>query len=134
MIESMNVGSRMAVSIGLVALVLVGCATLPAAKPVTELSQVAGTWEGTAHISGGSTLAIRNMVVRPDGTWELEIPGGNPVKNTGTVQLVDGRLRGHSATSGNRSTWTLHEGDGKRVLKIVNDDGRISSELMPVKR
>jgi hypothetical protein len=31
------------------------------------------------------------------------------------------------------STWALHEGEGKRVLRIVNDDGSSSSEVVPAK-
>ena len=111
-------------------IVFVGCATAPPAKSVTSLAQVAGTWEGT--VSGpGNNAVIKSMVVQPDGTWELELASGNPLRHKGRVQLIDGKLRSRSETTGNSSTWTLHEGDGKRVLKSVNDDGRVSAELTP---
>ena len=74
-----------------------------------------------------------DAVIKSVGNWDLELVGGNPPRHTGTVQLVDGKLRGRSTTTGNTSTWTLHEGEGKRVLKIINDDGRVSAELMPAK-
>lgn len=110
----------------------VGCATAPPAKPVASLPQIAGKWEGT--VTAGTGMAyIKNMVIRPDGTWEMEIPGGNPPRHDGTVQLVDGKLRSRSNTTGNSGTWTLYEGDGKRMLKTISDDGRVSAELTPVK-
>lgn len=31
-------------------------------------------------------------------------------------------------------TVDVHEGEGKRVLKVVNDDGRVTADLAPVKR
>jgi hypothetical protein len=112
-------------------LAAVGCATALAARQVTSLQQVAGTWGGTATGPRG-TLSIKNdrqarrdLGVRPRG--------GNPPRHTGTVQLVDGKLRARSATTGNASTWTLYEGDGKRVLRIVNDSGDASAELTPAK-
>jgi hypothetical protein len=110
----------------------IGCATAPPARQVTSLQQIAGKWEGTVTVGTGMAF-IKNMVIRPDGTWELEIPGGNPPRHDGTVQLVDGKLRSRSNTTGNTGTWTLHEGDGKRMLKTVSDDGRTSAELTPVK-
>jgi hypothetical protein len=73
------------------------------------------------------------LAIKADGTWELDLPGGNPPRHTGTVQLVDGKLRSRSNTTGNSSTWTLHEGDGKRMLRTVNDDGRITADLTPAR-
>ena len=127
-----KMGSRWLFLVGIL-IVAVGCATAPPARPVTSLNQVAGTWEGT--VAGpGNNAVIKNMVVKPDGTWELELVGGNPPRHKGRVQLIDGKLRSRSETTGNSSTWTLHEGDGKRVLKSVNDDGRVTAELTPVRR
>lgn len=109
------------------------CASLPPAKSVKNVGEIAGAWEGT--VSGqGAILPIKNMVIKPDGGWDFELVGGNPPRHTGTVQLVDGKLRARSTTTGNTATWTLHEGEGKRVLKVVNDDGRVTADLTPVKR
>jgi hypothetical protein len=107
---------------------------MPPSKPVASLQDIAGTWEGTVRTASGNTLSLKNFVIRPDGTWEVDMPGGTPPRHNGTVRLVDGKLRSHSNTTGNDSTWTLHEGDGKRVLRTVNDDGRATGELVPVKR
>jgi hypothetical protein len=78
-------------------------------------------------------FSVKNMIIRPDGTWELDLPGGSPSRHTGTVRLIDGKLRSHSTTTGNDSTWTLHEGEGRRVLKSVNDESGVTVELAPVK-
>ena len=74
-------------SIVLVALTMVaavaGCASLPPAKTVTNVNQIAGKWEG--------------------------------------------------AVSSNFGTWSVHEGDGKRILVYKADDGRVTAELKPAK-
>jgi hypothetical protein len=123
---------RLVVGLALVGL-LAGCASLPPAKPVTSLGQIAGKWQGVFRSQGGQQTVIKEQTIRPDGTWESLTPGSTPERHTGVVQLVDGKLRGRSATSGRTSTWTLHEGEGKRVLMAVNDDGSGAAELTPAK-
>ena len=122
----------------LVALMVLGCASAPSApsapplpmKPVTSLDQIAGTWHG-AVIGPGGTSNIRNMIIRPTGTWELELVEGNPPRHTGVTRLVDGRLRSKSDTTGNSATWILYEGGAKRILRSVNDDNRVTAEFTP---
>ena len=126
--------TRQRLGIGLVlAGLLAGCASLPPARPVTSLGQIAGKWEGVFRSSGGQQTVIKEQIVRADGTWESLTPYATPQRHTGVVQLVDGKLKGKSATSGRTSTWTLHEGEGRRVLMAVNDDGSGASELTPAK-
>jgi hypothetical protein len=52
---------------------------------------------------------------------------------TAKITLVDGKLRGRGDQTGNTGTWTLHEGDGKRVLVYRSDDGRVGAELTPAR-
>src|SRR5262245_32473324 len=91
--------SRPAVVAYMLMLAFAGCATMPPAKPVTSLQQIAGTWEG-AGTGPGSMFTIKNYVIKADGTWEFDLPGGNPPHHTGTLQLVDGKLRSRSNTTG----------------------------------
>jgi hypothetical protein len=51
----------------------------------------------------------------------------------GTVAVADGKFRWKSITSGRTGTYTLHEGDGKRVLVTSADDGSSVGELRPAK-
>jgi hypothetical protein len=124
---------RLAGGLVVATMLMAACASLPPAKPVTGLAQIVGKWRGSGLTRGGARFAIENMTIRPDGTWELTVPtASNPgPRFVGTVRLVDGKLRSHSETSGRDSTWTLHEGEGRRVLRIANDDGSSTGEVAP---
>ena len=121
--------------LSIAAAVLTACATLPPPKPVQDLSSIAGRWEGSGRTSAGRMFAITDMVVKEDGTFELTVPAAaNPgPKFKGAVRVVGDKLRAYSDTSGRDSTWILLEGDGKRVLRMVNDDGSSTSEVRPAK-
>jgi hypothetical protein len=66
---------------------------------------------------------MRRHGVRPLLAISATLAGGTPPKHNGRVQLVDGKLRARSNTTGNAATWTLHEGEGKRVLRIAKTTG-----------
>jgi hypothetical protein len=124
---------RLVVVLAAVTVLMAACVSLPPAKPVTGVAQIAGKWQGSGITRGGARFVIENMTIRPDGTWELTVPtAANPgPRFVGTVRMVDGKLRSRSETSSRDSTWTLHEGEGRRVLRIVNDDGSSSGEVSP---
>jgi hypothetical protein len=104
------------------------CASLPPAKPVTNVSQIAGKWQGTGYGPGGA--ASVTQTINPDGSYSAVLPSGT---FTGKITISDGKLRGKSDQSGNTGTYALHDGEGRRVLVYKSDDGRISSELTPAK-
>jgi hypothetical protein len=111
-----------------IAAVVTACASLPLARPVTSISQIAGKWQGPFTIAQGTQPAT--TTINPDGTYSTVL--GNQTF-TGKITLIDGKLRGRGDQTGNTGTWSLHEGEGKRVLVYANDDGRITGEMTPAK-
>lgn len=104
------------------------CASLPPAKEVKDVGEIAGKWEGTGTGPGGAVGVT--STINPDGTFTSII---GERKFTGKIQVVDGKLRGKGDQTGNTGTWSLHEDKGKRILVYRSDDGRIGAELMPAK-
>jgi hypothetical protein len=117
-----------------IGLVLAGCASLPAARPATDLKAIAGSWEGLAIGASGNRFPFTSTI-REDGTWESVIPAlTNPgPRFTGHVSVQDGKYRWKSDTTGRTGTYTLHEGEGRRVLVSRADDGSSYAESRPAK-
>jgi hypothetical protein len=103
-------------------------ATLPPAQPAVDLKQVVGQWDGTGTSPTVRTFPVK-LLVRSDGTYESFTPN----RFTGTVTVADGQLRWNSHETGRTGTWTLHEGDGRRVLVMRTDDGTITWNLTPAR-
>jgi hypothetical protein len=114
----------------LVLIISTACAaaTLPPAQPATDLKQVVGQWEGTGTSSTVRTFPVK-LAIRPDGTYDAFTPN----RFTGTATVAEGRFRWKSAETGRTGTWTLHEGDGRRVIVMRTDDGTITWNLTPVR-
>lgn len=98
-----------------------GCiAPLPPAQPASDLSEIAGKWQGSmTSMSGRSFFATKTISI--DGRYTLDAPGLGVF--TGSIAVVDGKYRSQSDSDGRMFTETLHEGDGKRVLASRSDDG-----------
>jgi hypothetical protein len=113
---------------------LTACATLPPAKPATDIKALTGKWEGKATASTGRQFTV-TRTIKDDGTWEAIIPElSNPgPRFTGTVRVDKGRYVWRSDTTGRTGTFTLHEGDGRRVLVSRADDGSSQSEETPAR-
>ena len=109
-----------------IAVVTAACASLPPAMSVTNVGQIAGKWTGTGYGPAGSVPVTQT--INPDGSYSAVLPNGT---FTGKITVSDGKLRGKSDQTGNTGTYTLHEGEGRRVLVYKGDDGRGSSELTP---
>lgn len=111
--------------------VLFGCASLPPAKPATDLKAIAGRWEGTIQLRSGSYAFT--STIREDGITETIIPAAsNPgPRFTGLVTVENGRYRWKSETTGRTGTYTLHESNGRRVLVGRSDDGASATEAIP---
>jgi hypothetical protein len=118
----------------LAAAVLVGCATLPPARPATDIGAIAGKWEGTLTARNGARFAYTTTISK-DGKSETIIPGmSNPgPRFVGTVALDGSKYRWKSETTGRTGTYILHEGAGRRVLVSHADDGGSYGEAMPGK-
>ncbi len=113
---------------------MAGCATtLPPAKPIQDLRSIAGGWQGTVSSPQGSfgyTLTIKE-----DGSWEAtsSVPVGGVDRFEGGMFVRSGKIFWVSRTTGRSGTYTLHEGEGQRVLSGRTDDGSITIRLTPVR-
>lgn len=115
------------------ALVLAGCASLPPAKPIADLTDIAGKWEGWGGNERGT--GAYQITIKEDGSYDGFAPGVGPAgkKYNGIVRLSGGKIRLQSHTTGVTGTITLHEGDEKRVLKFASDDKSVWFEVKPAK-
>ena len=79
-----------------------------------DLPSLAGAWAGSYRADRGDFDVPIEVVIRPDGSFE--VGENDPVTNRfrATVRIRDGKLAyTHGSDSGD---LTLYEGDGKRVL------------------
>ena len=120
-----------ALSVLLVATVLVACATLPPAKPVQDLRTIAGTWQGTVTSSSGTSPYT--LTIKEDGSWEGLAPDIPPGRFEGKMSVKEGKIRLISHTTGRTGTYTLHEGEGKRALTGATDEKDVTVQLRPAK-
>jgi hypothetical protein len=118
----------------LVAVVVTACSSLPPTKPATDLKAIAGKWEGWLTLPNGNRVPATSTI-REDGTVETIVPAlTNPgPRFVARVTVQDGKYRWKSETTGRTGVFTLHEGDGRRVLVGRPDDGSGSSEYTPAK-
>lgn len=102
-------------------IVLAACATLPPAQSVQNLKSITGTWWGTGSGPAGGIFPL-TMAIKEDGSYVATTPE-EIMQGTGNVWVSDGKIRFDSDPSGIGGTMTLHEGDGKRVLLGLRNDG-----------
>ena len=101
---------------------LVSCSTLPPAKPINNLTSIAGTWSGTVTTRRGSEPAT--MTITADGKYLSERASG---KSSGKISLKDGKVVTERGT-----IYTLHEGEGKQILTTASPQGA-SGEFTKIK-
>ena len=114
---------------GIIAL-LVGCATaptLPSAKPIQDLKDIAGKWAGEITTRGGSSPFA--LTISGDGSWEATAPAIPPGNFKGIMRVSGDTVLFRSYTTGRTGTITLHEAEGKRVLVLSTEDGGVRAEL-----
>jgi hypothetical protein len=102
-----------------------GCASmdtrtlpLPPARTLapSDLASLAGEWRGT--LKGGTgpadtgRAALGTVILAPDGSYTTNV-SGQP--GAGKARIEGGRIVFEGSAT--RGTATLHEGDGRRVLK-----------------
>jgi hypothetical protein len=109
---------------------------LPPAKMLqpADLASLAGEWEGPLRAAtrtstaGAGWSAVGHVTVAPDGSYTSMISG---VRAVGQARIDGGKLV--FVSSATRGTATLHEGEGRRVLKGVGTwvgfDGNAEFEL-----
>src|SRR5687767_15063866 len=125
---------------------LSACASLPPAKQVSDVNQIAGAWQGTGSVpiatamgAGASGTGFLTTTINADGGYSSVADGRLAAGAallaqtfSGKITLTEGKLRSRSEHAGLMGTWTLHEGDGKRTLVYRSDDGRATADLTPV--
>ena len=90
--------------------------------PITDFSDVAGTWTGLKKWAKWSSPVT--ITITQDGSYEED----DTVRgSSGTMRIVDGKIRYKSFTV------TLHERKGKRVLKAKRGDG-VTWKAKPTKQ
>lgn len=115
---------------GMVALLIMGCASLPPAKPVTDIQMIAGRWEGTIATRQGSLPG--RALINADGSGITEVPTG-PGRFEIDYKVANGRVSWHSRTSGRSGMCSLHEDASERILRCQGDDGRSAVDWKPAK-
>ena len=112
------------------ALLLVGAVLTMGAKwaetPITDFSDVAGTWTGLKKWSNWSYPVT--ITIKQDGSYEEDTRRGS----SGTMRIVAGKIQYESAY-GFTTTVTLYERKGKRVLRAKRGDG-VTWKVKPAKQ
>jgi hypothetical protein len=128
------------VTLAFAVMLAAGCATTPAtplppakALQPSDLASLAGEWGGSLRgTMGTGPLAGRSAVgfvtIAPDGSYTSNVSG---LPGSGKARIEGGKLVFEGSAT--RGTATLHEGDGRRVLKgqgtWVGFDGSSEFEL-----
>lgn len=115
----------------LTGIVLAACATLPPARPIPDLKSIAGKWEGTVTLP--TVTFPYTLTIREDGSWEGTSPTLPPGRFEGNVRVSGGKALWISRTTGAMGTYTLHEGEGRRALRLEVEGGTGMATLRPAK-
>jgi hypothetical protein len=118
--------ARSVLTMFVIAALVGSCASLPPVQVAKDMKQITGTWEG--YGGGGERFT---MTIGEDGKYRAV---GVDLEFVGQMQVSEGRFRFKSETTGRNGTVTLYEGEGKRILKTITDDGRLTSEYTPAER
>ena len=121
--------THLAVMFFLLGVVLAGFSTVATAsshKPIQSLKDVAGTWSGTSEDVFKRRSGYYNMTISEEGSYKGWWAYG---KFEGKVWVEDGKLRFKRTDNPSiTSTATVHETEGKSVLKGSRDDGSFKFE------
>lgn len=110
----------------LAAIAPAGCASLPPARAVTEMSLIAGRWRGQIAFSRGP-YELYYLTINPDGSL---VASWDAVTRYGKVTLEGGRTRfSVYIWSG---TLDYLEGGGERVILLKEDFGQWDAIVRPL--
>jgi hypothetical protein len=90
-----------------------------------------GTWSGTVYNAKNGTTYPFTIAFRDDGSWHST--STTPPRSFGTWELKGDRVVWKSITSGRTGTFTIHEANGGRILRMIPDDRLSTIELTPVR-
>jgi hypothetical protein len=113
--------------LGLFGLGLSSVPVVAAEKRITDVKEIAGSWEGWATSQLGAQTRIQ-MIIKPDGTYESSTipPGGTLTR--GTYYLDGGTLRYRSSRT--QGTATVSHENGKSRLTMT-PEGSVSYATGP---
>jgi hypothetical protein len=104
-----------------------GCASLPPARPVTDINLLAGQWRGQITFRGGP-YQLFYLTINPDGTL---VGSWDGITRWGQVTLEGARTRfGMYIWSGNIDYL---EGGGERVLLLKEDFSHWDAIVRPLR-
>ena len=115
-------GLSLALMLALVGASLAGCAQstsqMPSVQvPISSVSAVAGKWAGTVRRDPSTEDDWVDLTIKDDGTYELKsFRTFGTLLGSGKLTLSNGTMT--SETQRAHATFTLHEGEGKRLLKV----------------
>jgi len=123
-----RVGRALGVGLLLAAVVApAGCASLPPARPVTDINLIAGNWRGQITFRGGP-YQLFYLTINPDGTL---VGSWDGITRWGKVMLEGPRTRfGMYLWSGNVDYL---EGGGERVLLLKEDFSHWDAIVRPLR-
>jgi hypothetical protein len=91
---------------------------------IEDVKELAGDWGGSLSGVRGGTVPF-TMSVSADGKWQGVSPNA---PSNGLLRIESGTVTWTSETTGRRGKITVHEVDGKRVLRLQAEGG-VSAEL-----
>jgi hypothetical protein len=109
---------------------MLGLSSLPvvgAEKQITDVKEIAGSWEGWATSQLGAQTRIQ-MTIKPDGTYESSTIAPGSTLTRGTYYLDGGTLRYRSSRT--QGTATVSQENGKTRL-TVTPEGTVSYATGP---
>jgi len=99
--------------------------------PIEDFSSVAGTWEGIAKFRSTVSWSAPIVIVIEEDSSYRENDTWRPTE--GVMRIVDGKIQ-YDSVDGLVVTVTLHEGNGKRILKGKSQDAGRAFKVKPAKK
>ena len=114
------------------ALLLAGCASSlsPTSTPITDMSEIAGKWQGTITIGFNGPQELYYLQIYPGGTFTAQW-GMN--WQSGRITLAGGQLASFEMNDTSSGTVRYYGGPGERSLTLESTFGNWSAYVTPVR-